>query len=69
MAIVRMGRTHSGLKQEQQWEAERQECMGVAREQLGWGPAFVSRQEVDRHKILKILLTPSDLGSGIWAPS
>lgn len=50
-------------------EAERQECMGVAREQLGWGPAFVSRQEVDRHKILKILLTPSDLGSGIWAPS
>ena len=32
-------------------EAERQECMGVAREQLSWGPAFVLKQEVDRRKI------------------
>ena len=32
-------------------EAERQECMGVTREQPGWGPAFISRNKVDRDKV------------------
>lgn len=52
MAIDAGGRTHSGLRQEQPWERQRDRNARVwpGSSQVG-APAFVSRNKVDRGKV------------------